>query len=55
MEQLTPVSGLTKAETDMEHNFGQMALVTRECGEMIKQMARESLYTLTETFTKVSG
>ena len=55
MEQLTPVSGLTRAETDMELNFGQMALVTRECGEMIKQMAKGSLYTLTGTFTKVSG
>ena len=55
MERLTPVSGLTKAETDMELNFGQMALVTRECGEMIKQMARENLCTLTETSTKVSG
>ena len=49
------VNGSMECVTDMEPNFGQMAPVMKECGEVIKQMVKESLYMLTEIYTKASG
>ena len=53
--QLTPVNGSMECVTDMEPNFGQMVLVMKECGEVIKQMVKESLCMLMEIFTRVNG
>ena len=53
--QPTPVNGSMECVTDTEPNFGQMVLVMKECGEVIKQMVKESLCMLTEIYTKVSG
>ena len=40
---------------DMELNFGQMVPDMRVCGVMIRLMAKESLYTLMEIYTRASG
>jgi hypothetical protein len=53
--QPTLVNGSKECVTDTEPNFGPMALVMRECGEVIKQMVKESLCMLTETYTKANG
>ena len=48
-------NGSKECVTDTEPNSGLMALVMRECGEVIKQMVKESLCMLTEIYMKASG
>ena len=55
MVQFTQASGSTVCAMAKEYNSGRMAPVTMESGEMIKQMARASWYTLMVTSMKESG
>ena len=54
-EQLILGNGSMECAMDMEHSCGQMVPATKECGKMIKQTVKESLFMLMVISMRVSG
>ena len=54
-EPFTPASGSTDSVMDLVARCGQTAAGMKATGSLTKQMDKESLFTLTETYMRVSG